>query len=158
MQKSKKVGFLVEELSASQLSFNMIKNTNRYIENNDTDFVAFFENYTSVFVPMSFASMCVNEIWSFDGSLVATSASTALSISKTFAAESRFFYVWDLEWIRKKDESFETMIQAFCIDDVKLIARSEDHAKAIKNYSNRDVHGIVENFNTEQLMEIINNV
>ena len=50
------------------------------------------------------------------------------------------------------------MVQSFCIDDVKLIARSEDHAKAIKNYANRDVHGIAENFNTEQLMEIINNV
>lgn len=158
MQKTSKVGLLVEELSASQLSFNMIKNTNEYIENSNVDFVAFFENYTSIFIPMSFASMCVNEIWSFDGTLVATSASTAMSISKTFSSEKKFFYVWDLEWIRKKDESFESMVQAFSLNNVELIARSEDHAKAIKNYSNRDVCGIVENFNIEQLIRIINNV
>ena len=47
------------------------------------------------------------------------------------------------------------MIQAYNNKGVDLIARSEDHAKAIKNYCNRDVCGIVTDFNMDQLMEII---
>ena len=62
----------------------------------------------------------------------------------------------DLEWCRTKGREFEYIIQAFNKDDIQLIARSKDYAKAIKNYCNKDVVGVVDNFNIKQLMEIIN--
>jgi hypothetical protein len=41
-------------------------------------------------------------------------------------------------------------------EDIDLIARSEDHAKAIKNYCNRDVVGVFDfNSGLESLMGII---
>ena len=44
----------------------------------------------------------------------------------------------------------------FLKEDIDLIARSEDHAKAIKNYCNRDVVGIFDfNSGLESLMGII---
>ena len=115
MPKVKKVGVVVDDLSASQLSYHIIKNINKQVEESDTDFVAFFQNSTASMLPMHFSSMCINEIW-----------------------------------------SFEYIIQAFNKDDIQLIARSKDYAKAIKNYCNKDVVGVVDNFNIKQLMEIIN--
>jgi hypothetical protein len=156
MQKVKKIGVVVDDLSASQLSYHIIKNINDHLKKSDTDFVAFFQNSTSNMMGMTFSCMCINEIWSFDGVAVATSVATALAISKTFSPKQKYFYVWDLEWCRSKGRDFEYVIQAFNKDDIKLIARSKDYAKAIKNYCNRDVEGIVENFNINQLMDIIN--
>ena len=43
----------------------------------------------------------------------------------------------------------------FLDKDLILIARSEDHAKAIENYCNRKVDHIVEDFNIEQLIKVI---
>ena len=156
MPKVKKVGVVVDDLSASQLSYHIIKNVNKQVEESDTDFVAFFQNSTASMLPMHFSSMCINEIWSFDGVAIATSVSTVLSISKTFSPKQKYFYVWDLEWCRTKGREFEYIIQAFNKDDIQLIARSKDYAKAIKNYCNKDVVGVVDNFNIKQLMEIIN--
>ena len=156
MPKVKKVGVVVDDLSASQLSYHVIKNINDHLEESDVDFVAFFQNSTASMLPMHFSSMCINEIWSFDGVAIATSVSTVLSISKTFSPKQKYFYVWDLEWCRTKGREFEYIIQAFNKDDIQLIARSKDYAKAIKNYCNKDVVGVVDNFNIKQLMEIIN--
>ena len=44
MQKSKQIGVLLEDLSASQLTFYVIKNINDYLEKSDIDFVEFFQN------------------------------------------------------------------------------------------------------------------
>ncbi|MAH46870.1 hypothetical protein CMI37_13655 [Candidatus Pacearchaeota archaeon] len=156
MPKVKKVGVVVDDLSASQLSYHIIKNINDHVEESDTDFVAFFQNSTASMLPMRFSSMCINEVWNFDGVAIATSVSTVLSISKTFSPKQKYFYVWDLEWCRAKGREFEYIIQAFNKDDIKLIARSKDYAKAIKNYCNRDVVGVVDNFNIKQLMDTIN--
>ena len=157
MQEANKIGVVVDDLSASQLSYHIIKNINNHLETSNTDFVVFFQNSTSNMMPMLFSSMCINEIWSFDGVALATSVSTALAISKTFSPKQKSFYVWDLEWCRAKGRDFEYVVQAFNKDDIRLIARSKDHAKAIKNYCNKDVEGVVENFNINQLMGVINN-
>ena len=55
-------------------------------------------------------------------------------------------------------KDFQYMVTAFNNPQVKLIARSSEHALAIKNYCNRDVSGVVEDFNIQQLYEVINNV
>ena len=156
MQKSKQIGFLVEEVSSSQLSFNLIKNINNYLEDNNDDFVVFFENSTSSVLSPRFSLMSVNEIWSFEGSLIATSVSTAISMRKCFAPKNKLFYVWDLEWTRESGRDFEFIIQAFTDENTKLIARSKEHAKAIENYCNRKVKHIVNDFNIEKIVRITN--
>ena len=100
--------------------------------------------------------MSTNEIWSFEGSLFATSVSTSLSVQKSFAPKNKFFYVWDLEWTREHGRVFESTIKAFSNEDIELIARSEDHAKAIENYCNVKVKHIVKDCNVEQLVRISN--
>ena len=69
----------------------------------------------------------------------------------------KFFYAWDLEWLRHMGKNYEHNIKAYTNRSVPIIARSESHADAIKNYCNREVAGIVEDFNMTQMTEIINN-
>jgi hypothetical protein len=66
--------------------------------------------------------------------------------------------LWDLEWMRPHGKDFQHMVKAYNNPNVNLIARSSEHALAIRNYSNRDVCGVVEDFNIKQLYEVINNV
>ena len=156
MQKNNQIGFIIEEPSSSQLSFNLIKNINNYLANSQDDFVVFFENSTASVLNPEFSLMSLSEIWKFEGSLFATNVSTAISLKKCFAPKQKYFYVWDLEWTRRQGKEFEFTIQAFKDPALKLIARSEEHATAIKNYCNRDVSGIVSDFNIEQLVRITN--
>ena len=155
MPKSKQIGFLIEDTSASQLSFNLIKNINEYSKNSHDDFVVFFENSTASILNPNFSLMSSNEIWSFSGSLFATSIATAMSMKKCFAPKNKLFYVWDLEWTRRHGKDFESIVQIFTDPSISLIARSEEHAKAIENYCNRNVQHVVNDFNIEKLVRII---
>jgi len=158
-QENKQVGFLVNDLTASQLSFYLIKNLNDYKEKEDLEAVLFFENSSSSAIKPAFPLMAINEIWNFDGVLISTDVETTLCLKKCFAPAKKIFYVWDLEWMRNKaglTKEFESIIQAFNDESIELIARSKDHAKAIENISNRKIKHIVENFNIEKLMRIAN--
>ena len=157
MQKNKQIGILLEDLSASQLTFYTIKNINDYLENSDIDFVVIFQNSTTSMITPRFSTMSVSEMWSFNGIVIATSVTTALSMQKTCTPVEKYFYVWDLDWHRQSGREFEYTIQAYNDPKLNLIARSSSHAKAIKNYCNRDVCGIVDNFNIDQLIGVINN-
>ena len=154
MQENK-IGFIVDDLSSSQLTYEVISSINSFDTSFDQDFVVFFENSSPIVIEPFFGVMNLQELWGFDGIAIATSVSSCLSLSNTQSPIKKFFYVWDLEWSRNRS-SYDQGIQAFLKEDINLIARSEDHAKAIKNYCNRDVVGIFDfNSGLESLMGII---
>ena len=158
-QENKQIGFIVNNLMASHLSFSLIKNLNEYVDESNSEAVVFFENSSSSIIRPNFATMSLNEIWNFNGVLVSTNINTTLALKKCFAPSKKIFYVWDLEWMRPamgQNIEFERVVQAFSYESIDLLARSKDHAKAIENYSNRKVKHIVENFNIEKLMRIAN--
>ena len=158
-QENKQIGFIVNNLMASHLSFSLIKNLNEYVDESNSEAVVFFENSSSSIIRPNFATMSLNEIWNFNGLLVSTNINTTLALNKCFAPSKKSFYVWDLEWMRPamgQNIEFERVVQAFSDESIDLVARSKDHAKAIENYSNRNVKHIVENFNIEKLMRIAN--
>jgi|TARA_R110000744_G_scaffold58320_1_gene121663 hypothetical protein len=156
MQKNKQIGVIVDDLSASQLSYYLIKNINEFLEDGLDDFVVFFENATSSIVSPEFSVMAINEIWNFEGVLISTSISNTLSMLKSFSPERKIFYVWDLEWLRRHGKEFENTVKAFTDSEVTLIARSKEHALAIENYCNIKIKHIVEDFNIKKLIRIIN--
>ena len=152
------IGILVRDLVPSQLSYFLIKNVNQKCsESVDHDFVVFFENLSGKIIEPNFGMMNTTEVWSFEGHLITTTISTTLTAIKSMSPSQKYFYVWDLEWLRDLGKNFEYNIKAFIDEDINLIARSETHAKAIKNYCNRDVVGIVDDFNLEELIGVIKN-
>ena len=155
MQENK-IGFIVDDLSSSQLSYEVISSINSFDTSFDQDFVVFFENSSPMVIEPFFGVMNLQELWGFDGIAIATSVSSCLSLSNTQSPIKKFFYVWDLEWTREHGRDFESTIKAFSNEDIELIARSEDHAKAIENYCNVKVKHIVKDCNVEQLVRISN--
>lgn len=157
MQRNNQIGFIVNDTTASELSFRLIKGINDYLDDGaKEDFVLFVENSSANIIEPNFATMSMSEIWNFDGTLISTSVSTTLSMNKCFAPKAKYFYVWDLEWIRNTGMKYEQTIQAFSNEGTKLIAKSGDHAKAIKNYSNKNVDHIIENINIKSIARITN--
>mgnify|MGYP003644319567 CR=1 FL=1 len=156
MQKHNQTGIILEELSASQISYYAINNINEYLKSSVDDFVVFFENMSGSVIQPQFSTMGINEIWSFSGPTVATTVSTALSLLQSHSITKKYFYVWDLEWSRPRGADYDYIVTAYNNPELQLIARSKDHAKAIKNYCNRDVCGVVPNFNIKNLMDVIN--
>ena len=150
-----KIGIILEDLSASQLSYYVIKNINEYVGSDNYDFVIFFENSATSILQPDVSIMSISEIWGFDGTLISTSISTTLSMINAFA-KSKYFYIWDLEWVRRHGKDFHYLIQAYNNKDVKLIARSKEHALAIENYCNRKVDHIINNFDLKKIVRIIN--
>ena len=150
-----KIGFVVPDLAPSQLSYYLIKNINEQCAISKDDFVIFFEDVSTKIIDPHFAIMNAAELWTFDGILISTTISTALTCINSMSTAEKYFYVWDLEWLREMGKNFEYSIKAFTSDEIRLIARSQDHAVAIKNYCNRDVLDIVEDFNINQFMRII---
>ena len=142
-------------MSASQLSYYVIKNINEYVGSDNYDFVIFFENSATSILQPDVSIMNINEIWGFDGALISTSISTTLSMVNAFA-KSKYFYIWDLEWVRRHGKDFHYLIQAYNNRDVELIARSKEHALAIENYCNRKIDHVINNFDLKKIVRIIN--
>ena len=157
MQRNNQIGFIINDTTASELSFRLIKGINDYLDDDGKqDFVLFVENSSASIIEPHFATMSMSEIWNFNGSLISTSVSTSLSMNKCFAPKAKYFYIWDLEWIRNTGREYEKTIQAFSHKETKLIAKSKDHAKAIENYSNREVDYTIQNINIKEIARTTN--
>ena len=81
-------------------------------------------------MPISLKKINSNERGAFEESdnLKGTAAKRKHKFNFTYSQ-----ILWDLEWSRNRS-SYDQGIQAFLKEDINLIARCEDHAKAIKNY------------------------
>jgi len=152
-----RLGILLEDTTASQLAYCVISQINATVKkSSENDFVIFFENATPCVIQPLCATMNSSEIWNFDGVLLSTTVSNTLTSLKAITPKRKYFYVWDLEWNRNHGKDFEKSIEAYTSPEISLIARGEDHAKAIENYCNKKVCGNVSNFNIKHLMDIIN--
>lgn len=152
----KSVGFLTEDLSSSQTAFTMIKSINSYVENNvDIDFSLFVENQFMPCIYPKCSKFSIRDAFIMYGSLIATSIYTAKQLGN-FPRSKHYFYIQDLEYLRLKtplewhDIMFDREIIKFC--------RSKDHLNEIKSqqHYNSISDLIVEDFNIEQILEIVN--
>lgn len=84
----------------------------------------------------------MNDLPYYNGEVVVTNLNNAEYVMKTNGNVTCTFIVWDLEWMRSSS-SFTRNVSIYRSVN-KLIAKSEDHAKAIENYSNRYPDGIAE--------------
>jgi hypothetical protein len=65
-----------------------------------------------------------------------------------------YFYVWDLDWL-ENPVYFSAAMKIMRDDQVKILARSKSHAKCINNFCNKDVIGIIDNWNVEQILGVL---
>ena len=132
-----KLGIMVNALTASQLSLATIGAINRLLaKRSDVSPTLFFEMATPTCLPLPCAAMSSPEIWGFSGPIIATSLSTADKLRHPISPKQKFFYVWDLEWLRYQPD-FWRLRDIYA--SMPIIARSKDHAKAIEDAWNVSV-------------------
>jgi hypothetical protein len=87
--------------------------------------------------------MQMAEAWGMEGISIATCLSTANSLINFPVASRKLFYMYDLEWLRGNQRSYDALYNIYQNKDFDFIARSETHAKLIENCLNRKPIGII---------------
>ncbi len=148
-----KVGVAVTNLGPTQLNYFLIQNTNRLLaERHDVDLIVFYENLHNPCLTMNFGSMQLTEAWGYDGTLIATTLSTASKILQFPGPSRKLFYVWDLEWLRMREKSFSELRSIYANPRLQLIARSDEHARVLEACWNTPILGVVEDFNINNII------
>ena len=139
-----KLGFAINNLGPSQLSYYLIKELNSLLKKRgDLDIIVFYENIARPYIKPEFALMQMAEAWSYGGTVIATDIAIAEKLLTFPAPTRKAFYIWDLEWLRKP-RMFRELQPTY--GHLELIARSNDHKEAIEGAWNRKVIGVVEDF------------
>ncbi len=152
----KTLGIMLSHLGTSQLAFYAINNANKTLLENGQDVLIFYELPAPSCVNLECGLMQTQEAWNFDGPLIAPNLNLASKLIGFPGTKQKFFYVWDLEWLRIPNKDFVTLSTIYRSPLLKLIARSSEHAKLINKAWNVDIAGIVPNYNIHAMLELIN--
>lgn len=150
----KHIASILEDLSLSQNSYHMIKTFNQ-LSSNEYNTCCFYHNLSVPPNQPLFATMNIYYLNHFYGHAISTSLETAETLLNIKTSIKKYLYLWDLEFIRLPYDFIET-ITILGNPELNLIARSEDHALLIENYTNRKVKYLLDDWNPNQLLEIVN--
>lgn len=152
-----KFGVLVNDLGPGQLATLLLTRANALVgSRHDLDVLVLYEALRRPCLEPQFATMQVAEGFMFDGPMVATTASTAEKLARFPACPRKLFYCWDLDWLRPhlaRGRSFYDWRRVYGNPDLTLAARSEGHARVLRQCWNRDV-AVVEGFDLGRLLEL----
>jgi hypothetical protein len=143
-------GIVLTSLAPSQASFLEIANVNSMVQEDGYDFTVFIENVCRPYMPINCSVMNTSEMWSFDGLLITNSLLSTLSAIKVKGPSKTLFYVNDLEWLRNQKDFIQNLRIYRSVD--YLVARSQEHAMAIQNYSNRTPDAVIEGFDIRRMV------
>jgi len=153
MSERLKLGLMVNNLGPNQLAYSACRNFNT-LQDTNVDGVLFFVEKQRRCMPTNFAVMQLFEAYEFTGSLIATDINTAGKLIRFPSTDKKFFYVWDLEWIRMGNQkSYEQLRSIYGNPELKLLARSALHAKAISDVWDKPCE-VVEDCNVKELIRI----
>lgn len=143
------VGLVLPHLGVSQISYYAL---NEFEKHKELNRVIFFENLLSSMVIPSCATMCVNQLPNFSGTLVtSTIENTLLALNLCNPKITKIiFYIWDLEWLRRGKNNYLYNLPAYQKSH-SIISRSKYHVGPIKNYCGREPT-LIESFNLEEIL------
>lgn len=147
------ISTLINDLSASQNAFYMIKEFNKCIENTDISVGVFCNRHSVPVTQPLFSCRLANFLVSYNGIVIATTLEEAETILKLPNKSKRYLYLWDLDWL-ENPVFFSAAMNILRNDKLEILARSESHAKVIEHFCNRKVKGIVDNWNINQVLEL----
>lgn len=151
-----KIGFVVENLSSGQIPYTLIKSTNKIVENSiDTCIVAFMEENTAPCITPRFARFHIANAFLFDGILIATSLRTA-SLIQNFTSNKKYYYINDLEYLRKNVNQDEWR-SILSNKDIKKFARCHDHLQELSK-DGYDIIGTVRDFDIDTILKLTDGI
>jgi hypothetical protein len=115
---------------------------------------AFLKRFTVPIAPTLFSCRSVAFMSSYHHNLISTTIADANMILKSNNAAAKFLYLWDLEWIYNPS-GFMDHVDILKDKRLKIIARSKPHAQMIENYCNKSVVGIVDDWDLESVIGVV---
>ena len=148
------IGIVCNNIGPNQLAYYAIKSGNKFVEKGEHDLIIFFYELMPECLRPNFAIMNLSEAYNYNGVLIATDLNSASRISEYPGTTNKYFYVWDLEWLRIQQKQYEELATIYNNTKIPLIARSKRHYEILKNLWKEPV-GIADNCDITQLYEII---
>lgn len=147
------IAAIVKNLGPSQCNFFLTKEFNKLSEKSENSCTIFVNDPTVPVIDPSFSCPVVAFLPHFKGACISTDIYTTQQILKNSSITDKFFYVWDIEWTIKRLDYTKT-VDLMRNKNLKIIARSKSHADVISNFCNKEVFGIVDNWESSKLLEI----
>ena len=150
------VGLILPHVGPSQLAYYGINQCVIAQEHTPFDYFVCFREEQPPCMPIRLACMNISELYGFNGIVISTDLESSSMMLSAINNTLKFFYVWDLEWLRPNKSNFLSNMNIYRNPNLELIAQSEDHAKAIENYCNRKPKLVVQNLNLTEIINAIN--
>lgn len=148
------VGFLTENIGATQSSYYMIGFANKAVEYGLSP-VIFQRTLHQPCQQLLCPCMFMNDAWAYDGVMVATSIGCISQLLQFPSSNKKYYYVWDIGTNNLKGKVFGPLSKIMANPTVELICRCSDHKLMIENNYNVSVKHVVENFQFEELLTIV---
>jgi hypothetical protein len=148
-----KLGIMVSDLGATQLSYYLINNINKFLDSHyDVDITVFFDNLNKHSFTCNFACMQTNECWGYDGPTIATNVKLAQLLIKVPTIQEKFFYIWQPEWVIDKDNRYQYFYDTYHSPQLKLICEP-NYQNLIGKLWDVDVTRTVKDFNIDEMLK-----
>lgn len=149
-----KIAAIINDLGPSQKTFYLIKEFNKMCADAKMSCTAFVNVCTGYVTKPLFSCMSIAFFSDFNGIAIATTIEEAGSLLQATNNSDKYLYLWDLNWTERpvNHEGFCNILRD---PRLKIIARSESHARVIENFCNKAPVGIVDDWNHKQLLEIV---
>ena len=152
-----KAGILVDRLDGSQQGFcitTAINNISSQMIN--VDIIVFTQEFAAPPMSPLFATMPETDAWGFDGPIIATNLRSATTLINVVGPPKKYFYLWDLEWMRLENFTHNELSKIYNNDALDLIARSPKHNSLIQKCW-KTPSFIMDDFNHKTLLKVIKN-
>ena len=149
-----KIAAIINDLSASQKAFYLIKEFNQLCADARISCTAFVNTCTAFVTRPLFSCMSIAFFSEYNGVAIATTVEEAKSLLETSNNSDKYLYLWDLPWT-EQPVNHDEFCKIMRDPRLKIIARSTSHAKVIENFCNKAPVGIVDDWNHRQLLEIV---
>ena len=145
---------VLEDLGPSQKAFYFIKNFNELSRNQNFSCSAFLCNIGVPVTKPLFSCSSVSFFSDYFGIAMSTTIAEADMLLKSHNNSKKYLYLWDMEWLTRS-MNYSQVCNILLDKRLKIIARSKSHAQIIENFCNKKPIGIVEDWNKEQLLKLL---
>lgn len=149
-----KLAFALPTLGASQIAFNAIKTIN-WLGDHGVATLLFYEALEAPCMHLETGCMNLIDAYSWDGAIISTSLSIARKVLEYPGPRHKFFYMWDLDWMRLPAKEYSKLFRIYNDASHRLIARSESHARKFQQLWGRTPEFCLEDFDAAAIKSLL---
>ena len=148
------IAAVINDMGPSQKAFYLIKEFNKALGNIRVSVSTFFNMATAPIIRPLFCCNNVAFITNYHGHAISTTLAEADVLLKSNNNSTKYLYLWDMDWLTSPVH-FAPAMDILRDDRLNIISRSKSHSQIIENFCNKSPIGMVDNWNIDQLVEVI---